>query len=135
MGVPASVRQREYNKFVPDSNGDTAVNTVISGGSVGFTPSGLDIGLRITTLTVGDTATALPATAFSNRESISIQNKGTVTVYLGNSDVTADTVVGTTSGYELLPGGFFNIDITPDIVLYGRCASGQSAIIKILEIA
>ena len=138
MSLPDGVRQREYNKFVLDGENKTAVNTVVSSGTISgsFSPSGLNVALKVTTLTVGDTATALPATALTSRNSISIQNKSTTQiVYIGDVNVTADTVVGTTSGYELLPGSFFNVDVTPNITIYGRCESGQSALLKILELA
>lgn len=136
MAIPCGRQQRELNKFIEDPSGETAVNTVISGGSVGFTPSGLDKGFRVTTLIVTETAGALPLFPFAERESISIHNKSeTQTIFIGNSNVTADTVVGVTSGYELLPGGFFNVDITPDIILYGRTTTGSTAFVKILEIA
>ena len=138
MSLPDGVRQREYNKFVLDGENKTAVNTVVSSGTISgsFSPSGLNVALKVTTLTVGDTATALPVTALTSRNSISIQNKSTTQiVYIGDINVTADTVVGTTSGYELLPGSFFNVDVTPNITIYGRCESGQSALLKILELA
>jgi len=111
----------------------TKVMNVVTGE---FTFSGLSQALKITTMQVTDVATAMPATALTNRNAISVQNKdATNTVYIGNSDVTADTVIGTTSGFELGPNGFFGLDITDDIVLYARCETGKTAIIKITEVA
>lgn len=137
MALSCGIRDLEKNKFKEDGNGDVAVNTIVSSGEISgtFTPSGLNVELKVTTLVVGDTAVALPATALDNRNSISIQNKSSNTIYIGNSDVTADTVVGTTSGFELLPNGFINFDITDNVVLYGRCETGQSATVKVLELA
>lgn len=101
-----------------------------------FTPSGLTTAMRVTTLIVGDTAIAIPTVGLTDRNAISIHNKSaTDLVYLGNSDVTADTVVGTTSGWELLTESFINIDVTNGIPIYARCETGKTATIKILEFA
>ena len=100
-----------------------------------FTPSGLTKGMRITTMNVGDVAIKLPISALSERNAISIQNKGNSTIYLGNIDVTADTVIGTTSGWEVLAGSYMNFDVTDAIEIYGRCTTGNSVVIKILELA
>lgn len=101
-----------------------------------FTMSGLSEAIRTTTMTVGDTATALPATALANRNSITIVNySATEILYIGGPTVTADRVIGITSGYEVNPGEGFNLDITEDIVLYGRAESGQSILVKITELA
>jgi len=100
-----------------------------------FTPSGLTKGMRTTTMNVGDVAIKLPISALSERNAISIQNKGNSTIYLGNIDVTADTVIGTTSGWEVLAGSYMNFDVTDAIEIYGRCTTGNSVVIKILELA
>lgn len=101
-----------------------------------FTFSGLSLAIKTTTLLVTDVATPLPAVALAQRNAISIQNKDTVnTVYIGNSDVTADSIIGTTSGLELGPTGYYGLDITDQIVLYARCEAGKTAILKITEVA
>ena len=98
--------------------------------------SGLSENLLITTLVVGDTATLLPASSLTNRKSVNIHNtSATITLYVGNSDVTADTVVGITSGWEVPPKSRKFIDLAKAIDIYGRCPSGESATIKVEEVA
>jgi hypothetical protein len=101
-----------------------------------FSVSGLREAIRTTTMTVSDTAIPLPAVALTNRNSITIVNFSTTEIlYIGNSNVTADRVVGVTSGYEVNPGEGFNLDITDDIVLYGVFETGASSLIKVTELA
>ena len=55
------------------------------------------------TTSIGTSATAIPATAKTNRKAVLVQNKdAAATVYIGDSTVTADDA--TTGGYELGPG-------------------------------
>jgi hypothetical protein len=100
-------------------------------------PAGLEIGFRTTTLSVGDTAVQLPALAFADRKSVSIQNKGSVILYIGQTNtVTAGATDGSlTDGLEVFPGGFFNIDLANDVDIFGICAAGQSVLVKITEYA
>jgi len=131
MALPSTRDGREFDKFEENVAGETAVRTTGE-----YSPSGLRVGLRVTTMDVGDTAVAIPASAFASRNAISIYNKSTSqTIYINDINVTADNVLGTTSGWEIPPNGYFNVDITPDIIIYGRCESGQSARIKVLELA
>ena len=98
--------------------------------------TGLQIAIRTTTMDVTDVATALPSTALAQRNAITIVNYSAGDIlYIGNSDVTADRVNGTTSGYEVNPGEGFNLDITENIVLYGRAAAGKTIKIKVTEVA
>ena len=52
-----------------------------------------------------------------------------------NINVTADTVDGTTSGWELAPNSFLNFDITDDVIIYAITPIGQTAKVKILEMS
>jgi len=98
-----------------------------------FTQQGLDSGL-VTTLTVTTSATLLPSTAATNRNAIAIQNFTGATMYVGfSSGVTADRVVGTTSGYELADGGEVRFDITDTATIYGILAAG-SGLVKVVEL-
>lgn len=130
--LPNHRDEREYEKFGLDDEGFVYVRTSVFGE---IRPSGLDVAIKTTTMTVGSTAVALPATALEGRNSIILHNKSiTETLYIGNDDVTADTVNGTTSGYELAPGAFFNIDITDNIVIYG-ITEGATITVKVTEVA
>lgn len=91
---------------------------------------------RITTMTVGDTATLIPTGgALTDRVAISIVNFSTLnTVYFNDSvAVTADRVAGTTSGWEIGPEETYNESITDSDSVFGRCEAGQSALIKVME--
>jgi hypothetical protein len=123
----------EQKKFEVDDNNDVRIRTTSTGT---YTPTGLKTGLKITTMEITDVATPIPLAAFNQRNSISIYNKDSVnTVYVGPSNVTADTVIGTTSGWEMDAGSYLNFDITDSIIIYAICESGKTAIIKVLEIA
>jgi len=120
--------------FVNDDQGHVARNVQIGGGNV--TPGGVRNAIRNSVIQITDSATAIPITALSPRNSYTLHNKSDEdTIYIGNSDVTADTVVGSnTSGYELDPGSRLNVDIAETVTLYGRCESGKSAILKVMEL-
>lgn len=102
-----------------------------------FTVSGLKVSFRNTTMDVTSTAVALPATPLTNRNTITIQNKSlTDTLYIGPDNlVTADSVLGTTSGMEIGPGESWSIDITDQVVLYGIVETGKTIRIKVTEAA
>lgn len=110
--------------------------TVRTSGKGTYTPLGLHVGQVITTMMVGDTAVKIPAVPLSDRNELVIQNLSTTdTLYFGNSNVTADRVVGITSGFEISPNAFQNISITDDIEIYGIVESGKSIMIKVWEVA
>lgn len=114
---------------------DVAVKeiTTVSGT---FTPSGLSTAVKNTTMNVGDTATALPATALSNRNGMIVTNLSAVdTLYIGDATVTADRSIGTTAGHEIPAGEGFQIDVTDSVTLYGRAEAGKTVLIKIMEVA
>lgn len=85
----------------------------------------LDSGLENVVVSVSTTAVALPSTALAGRKSIIVKNVSSDVVYLGKSDVTADTTAGT-GGFQLQQNATFQADIGENVVLYGRTASGSS---------
>lgn len=98
-----------------------------------FTPQGLNVALKVTKATITDTATAVPLTALSDRNSMIIRNESlSDSIFIGNSDVTAS---GSTEGWELLPNSFFSLDIKDSIQIYAIAATGISVPIKVLELA
>jgi hypothetical protein len=101
-----------------------------------LTPSGLSERLKTTTIEVGTNPIKLPTSALNNRNHIEIHNTSAGSVlYVGDSDqVTADRVVGITSGKEIPPQSFYNIDIAVGIELYGVVSAG-TIIVKITEVA
>ena len=131
---PAGAREITCTELAGNKVG---LDTTIAGGTISAVPSGLRTAVKITTMDITDAAAdPLPAIPLVDRNSLSIHNKSaTVTVYIGNINVTADTVDGTTSGWELAPNSFLNFDITDDVILYARTPTGQIAKVKILEMA
>ena len=102
-----------------------------------FTPSGLHIAFKVTTLDVTSAAALpLPAVALVGRNSLVVHNKSTLDIlYVGPASLTADNVIGITSGHEVNPGETFAIDIQDDIILYGRAETGKTIRVKVTEIA
>lgn len=78
-------------------------------------------------ISVGTTATALPASALAGRRSLLIYNNGASIIYLGASAVT------TAAGFPLLPGQAITLEIGA-LAVYGRVASGTVEA-RILEVA
>ena len=133
--------RKAIDRVVPESSaeyyvkiGPTDGHPIIADGT--FTFSGFRKTFLTTTMDVGDVAIEMPPVPTVDRNSISVANLSqTETVYIGNIDVTADQVLGTTSGHELPPNESFNLDIAADVILYARCESGKVARIKITETA
>ena len=125
----------DKNSFIDDSSGNVARNVTFSGG-ISAVPSGLRNGLRITTMDVGDTQTALPVSPLSDRNAISIVNLSTTdTLYIGNTGVVADRSIGITAGWEIGPQETYNTDIKDTIIIYGIAAAGKTIRVKIQEIS
>lgn len=88
----------------------------------------------VTVATITDTASNPLASALSDRVAVSIRNKGPATIYLGpTSGVTADNAA--TGGWEIGPDEDFHIELDATEVFYLITPSGQTATIKLLEIA
>lgn len=82
-------------------------------------------------VSVGDTATAIPTTALTDRKKIVVQNKDLKDqVTLG---FTNGVVYGT--GPLLAPGATLTLEIDAGITLYGICSAGNTAIIAYVELA
>ncbi len=139
MTLPRQRADREYEKFILDSNNKTAVNTVaeVTNSITGeFSVSGLKVGGKITTILVSTTALALPATALADRNAIAIRNlSDTDILYIGfDTLITANDVLGTTAGWQVGPQENLQFDITDAVVIYGIAASG-SIKVQIMELA
>lgn len=77
-------------------------------------------------VTVGTTATVI-LTADSDGTNFSVKNKTGEVLYLGKSDVTADTTAAT-GGYQVANDGEFSGRLDPSDTLYGRCATTGGAV-------
>lgn len=123
------------NSFINDSGGNVARNVTFSGG-ISAVPSGLRNDFKITTMDVTDTQTAIPVTPLTDRNAMSIFNMSTTdTLYIGKTGVTADAVLGNTSGWEIGPQESFNSDVKDTIVFYAIAATGKTIRVKIMEIS
>lgn len=72
------------------------------------------------TTTVAITATAIPATALSRRDTIVIYNNSAVTVFIGHAGVSI------ANGYPLKPSASITIDSDDSVVWYGIVAAGTA---------
>lgn len=128
-----ALNDRIKNAHTLDEDGFVILRTSAKGT---FTFTGLNKDWLITTMQVDDVAIALPVSSLSDRNSIMIRNTSeTETVYIGKSNVTADLVIGVTSGLPMAPGDQFAVDVRNAVTIYGRCASGKSAIVQVVEFA
>ena len=70
-----------------------------------------------TAVSVGTSATALPASVLANRRALWVFNNGAATIYLGAAGVT------TANGFPLLPGQSVVLEVGT-LAVYGRVAAG-----------
>lgn len=126
--------RKSAGEVTPGNNTEYFILTKIKDAIEGsFTPSGLTIGQKNTVLSIGTSALPIPATSLTDRNTMAVHNKGTSTLYLGDSSVTADDAA-TTGGWELPAGEKIFVDISDGIPLYGIRASLTEAV-KVWEIA
>lgn len=95
----------------------------------GISVQGLNTAFKITTITITDVATKVTPTPLSGRNSVSIRNWGSNTVYFGNLNT-----VTSADGYPKYSKEEMSLDIK-ELDLYAVCATGQSTELRILEIA
>jgi hypothetical protein len=94
--------------------------------------SGLKIRMKVSNLTVTDTAAILPLLPLVSRNSIIIENKGANSIFLGEINVTAS---GVNEGWELTPTSFFSVDVSDAIDIYAIAPIGTTVNVKIMELA
>lgn len=80
-----------------------------------------------TAVSVGTSATALPASALSGRRVVWVYNNGSATIFLGPAGVT------TNNGFPLLPGQSVSLAVGA-LVVYGIVAAGTVEA-RVMEIA
>ena len=119
----------EKAKFFTDTLGYVRVRTSAEGT---FTPTGLKTALKITNQTITDVAAMIPLVPLVARNAMILFNKSTVSVYIGNSDVTAS---GANEGWILDANSYLSFDITDSIILYAITDIGESATLKIMELS
>ncbi len=101
-----------------------------------FVFSGLSTAIKISTETISDVASPVPLVSLVGRNSISIQNKsGSEILYVGPSNVEANSIVGGNGGWEIPPSEALNFDIKDTVIVYGIAPAGKTILVKILEMA
>ncbi len=129
MALDENINTLEKAKFLETSANETAVRVAIAAGEGGvtgeFTPSGLKIAGRVSIVNVNDTTwTALPATALTDRNAISIINRSGQQVKINYS--------ASVSGYVGVPidnGSERFYDISDSIVVYCKSQTGSAELI------
>ena len=93
-------------------------------GTVAATPAGLTIGGKITQVTLNATTwTALPVTAYPNRNSLSIQNVSGTEIKINYDNTTVGYV-----GVTISSGSERHYLISDTVIIYGKAASGTPTI-------
>ncbi len=133
---------REFDKFLENPAGETSVRVYVANDSTDpvqvdgnlniSSPSGP---FKITAVTVTDTAANPLASAFTDRVSLSIRNKSATDIVYFGKDLTVTADDTATGGWEIGPNEDFNIDLDSSNNFTLITTSGQSATVKILEIA
>lgn len=120
------------NQVTGTPEGDKHLLDVAIGKSIslGFSPSGLSIGGKVTEVTLSSTVwTALPATALTSRNGMGIQNESAVSIKVGFDPGETGFV-----GWTVLPNGEFFIDVSDVVVVYAKAQSGTPTV-TIMEVA
>jgi len=107
----------EKGKFALDSEGEVVIRTFAKA-------SGLNTGGKITEVTINDSSwTALPTTALSGRNALSIQNLSG-----GEIKINYDNTVGTYTGIVIQNGAERYYDVGETIIIYAKSLSGNRTI-------
>lgn len=147
MTLPPALNDREQRKFeeinnevhvrttnpsVFDDGGTYKTRTTAEGT---FTDTGLEVGGTITTMNVTDTATLLPASARTDRKTMSVYNLSTTdSFYWGfHSGVEANQNLGTDAGIKVEPGNIINFDFAGSVNIYAIAESGITVKIQVIE--
>lgn len=121
--LPIALNDREYQKFEDTIQGP-AVRVTGTNFSGNFTPGGLQTEGRYTDIVLDSILwTVLPATALTARNHISIQNLSGIEIKINFDPTTVGYV-----GYTVPDGITRHYDITDDIFIYAKAASGTPTI-------
>lgn len=107
-------------------NPDGSINVIAS-----INSNSLSGSLRTEQITITDIAQKVPAIVLVNRQAFSVRILGSNIVYFGDSAVTSSTGYPKFQYEELA----LDIDGSPTVDLWAVCATGQSSIVAVMEIA
>lgn len=120
MALRKTIEDREWDCFTTWDTGETA-KRVQTKGNLDVKPTGLNIAGRISIVTIDDSSwTKIPNANLADRNAIHIQNQSSVDLKY-NYD---NTVIGYV-GILVPSGGSLYMDITDDIDIYAKSASGS----------
>ena len=88
---------------------------------------GLTYTIKTQVVSVGTTATKLPATPLVGRKYIRVQNIGSSTLYIGGAAVSADST--STGGIQLFPYSVWEESYDHTVNVYGIVASGTCNVV------
>jgi len=127
--ISRPISDLEREKFFLDGDNEVAVRTSATVTGT-IRPSGLNVGGRISEVTLNSsTWTALPATPLVNRNALAIQNVSGIEIKINYDNATVGYV-----GVVIADGSERAYDITDDIVIYAKSASGTPTV-NVEEIA
>ncbi len=128
--------RKSAEELVPGDKSNYYIKTGLTGGGE-ITPSGLNTEGKNTTIDIGDTYAKLPSTPLNDRNALSIHNTSTTDIlYIGfDSNVTADNVLGNTSGRQLGTGQVMNFDVTNNVEIYAIAPTGKTIRVHLMELA
>lgn len=115
----------------PGAHSKNELRTRVGDGMVVLNPEdfSVSIGLRTSAVTVGTSATPLPANPLEYRRALVVHNNSGSTVFLGDSSVTTTTGLPLAAGEKIA----FDIQNNPNVVVYG--VAGANADVRIMELA
>ena len=115
----------------PGAHSKNELRTRVGDGMVVLNPEdfSVSIGLRTLAVTVGMSATPLPANPLEYRRALVVHNNSGTTIFLGDSSVTTNTGLPLAAGEKIA----FDIQNNPNVVVYG--VAGADADVRIMELA
>lgn len=115
----------------PGAHSKEDLRTRVGDGSVVLNPEdfSVSIGLFATAVTVGTSATPLPANPLEYRRALVVHNNGSNTVFLGDSTVTTSTGLPLVAGEKIA----FDIQGNPNVEVYA--VAGSNTDVRIMELA
>lgn len=123
----ALAADQDYIPLSTDSSG----NLRVSGTFQSAVPN---TALENKVVSMSDTAAQIDASPLASRKYIMIQNDGNKPVYIGKADVTADTTAAT-GGFRLNKGAVIEWELGPGVAVYGRCETGDTSLIRLIELS
>lgn len=118
------LNDREYDKF-EEVSGETAVRVTGTNFSGNFTPQGLNIGGKISTVSINNSSwTALPLTPLANRNALGIQNFSGQEIKLNFDNSTVGYI-----GIIMQDSSERFYDIKDTIVIYAKSSTSSCSIV------